>query len=109
VPVAESVLRYAITLVRTTRPRGNGTPDFVTKWVSYGASVRAAQYLILGAKARALVNGRYHVNVDDVRALAFPVLRHRILKNFHAESERVTSDDLIRRLLDAVPAPSSGM
>jgi MoxR-like ATPase len=109
VPVAESVLRYAITLVRTTRPKGNGAPDFVTKWVSYGASVRAAQYLILGAKARALVMGRYHVSVDDIRALAYPVLRHRILKNFHAESERVTSDDLITRLLDAVPAPSSGM
>jgi MoxR-like ATPase len=109
VPVAESVLRYAISLVRTTRPRGNGTPDFVAKWVSYGASVRAAQYLILGAKARALVQGRYHVNVEDVRALAHPVLRHRILKNFHAESERVTSDDLIDRLLDQVPAPASGM
>jgi MoxR-like ATPase len=109
VPVPEPVLRYAVTLVRTTRPGENGAPDFVKEWVSYGASVRAAQYLILGAKARALLQGRYHVKFDDVRALAHPVLRHRILKNFHAESERVTTDQLVDRLLEAVPVPSSGM
>jgi MoxR-like ATPase len=77
--------------------------------VSYGASVRAAQYLILGAKARALVHGRYHATVDDIRALAHPVLRHRILKNFHAESEQITTDHLIDLLLEAVPEPRSGM
>jgi MoxR-like ATPase len=81
----------------------------VREWVSYGASVRAAQYLVLGAKARALLAGRYHVKFDDVRALAHPVLRHRILKNFHAESERITTDHLVDRLLEAVPVPASGM
>jgi MoxR-like ATPase len=81
----------------------------VTKWVSYGASVRAAQYLVLGAKARALVQGRYHATFEDIRALAHPVLRHRILKNFHAESERITTDELVDQLLDAVPPPASGM
>jgi MoxR-like ATPase len=109
VPVADPVLRYAVRLVRTSRPGGDGGPEFVRKWVSYGASVRAAQYLILGAKARALVHGRYHATIDDIRALAHPVLRHRILKNFHAESEQVSSDHLIDLLLDAVPVPRSGM
>jgi len=109
VPVSDVVMRYALSLVRTSRPGSNGAPDFITKWVSYGASVRAAQYLILGGKARALTQGRYHVSFEDIRALAPPVLRHRILRNFHAESERVTTDDLVARLLDAVPVPSSGM
>ncbi len=109
VPVPDSILRYAVTLVRTSRPNGTGAPDYVREWVSYGASVRAAQYLILGAKARALLQGRYHVKFDDVQALAHPVLRHRILKNFHAESERITTDHLIDRLLETVPVPSSGM
>ena len=77
--------------------------------MAYGASVRAAQYLMLGAKARALTRGRYHVSFDDVRALAHPVLRHRVLTNFHAESEGVTTDQIIDQLLDAVPAPKSGM
>ncbi|MFQ6046946.1 MAG: AAA family ATPase [Gemmatimonadales bacterium] len=109
VPVADPVLRYTVALVRTTRPNVNGAPEFIRKWVSWGASVRAAQYLILGAKARALVRGRYHVTFEDVRALAHPVMRHRILKNFHAESEQITTDELIDRLLDIVPTPSSGM
>jgi len=109
VPVPDPVLHYAVQLVRTTRPNGGTAPDFVKEWVSYGASVRAAQYLVLGAKARALLAGRYHVKFDDVRALAHPVLRHRILKNFHAESERVTTDHLVDRLLEAVPVPASGM
>jgi MoxR-like ATPase len=81
----------------------------VNKWVNYGASVRAAQYLVLGAKARAVTHGRVHVNFDDIKALAVPVLRHRILKNFHAESERVEADTLVRQLVDAVPVPRSGM
>jgi len=110
VPVPEAVLRYTVALVRTTRPTPNGTsPDFVKKWVSYGASVRAAQYLILGAKARALMEGRYTPSFEDVRGLAHPVLRHRILTNFHAESEGKTTGELIDQLLDAVPVPSSGM
>ncbi len=108
VPVSEPVMRYALTLVRTTRPAPDG-PEFIRKWVAYGASVRAAQYLTLGAKARALMAGRYHVNFEDIRALAYPVLRHRILLNFHAESERVTTDAIIKDLLVAVPAPRSGM
>jgi len=109
VPVPDPVLHYAVTLVRTTRPNGANAPDFVREWVSYGASVRAAQYLVLGAKARALLAGRYHVKFEDVQALAHPVLRHRILKNFHAESERVTTDHLVDRLLEVVPVPASGM
>jgi MoxR-like ATPase len=109
VPVAEPVLRYAVALTRTTRPGPNGTPDFIRDWVSYGASVRAAQYLVLGAKARALMAGRYHVGFEDVRALVKPVLRHRILTNFHADSERVTTDHIIDKLLEAVPTPRSGL
>ena len=109
VPVPDPVMEYAVRMVRTTRPNWDGAPDFVKQWVAYGASVRAAQYLILGAKARALLEGRYHVKFEDIRALAHPVLRHRILKNFHAESERITSDHLIDRLLEAVPVPASGM
>ncbi len=110
VPVSEPVLRYAVNLVRTTRPSANGdSPDFVKKWVAYGASVRAAQYLSLGGKARALMNGRTHVSFEDVRALAVPVLRHRILTNFHAESERVTTDHIIEQLREAVPVPKSGL
>jgi MoxR-like ATPase len=109
VPVPEAVMRYAVSLARVSRPSNAGAPDFIKKWVAYGASVRASQYLVLGGKARALMHGRYHVNFDDIRALAHPILRHRILTNFHAESERVTSDNLIDQLLAAVPVPKSGM
>jgi MoxR-like ATPase len=109
VPVADPVLKYAVDLARTSRPSENGAPEFIEKWVSYGASVRAAQYLILGAKARALMSGNYHVSFEDIRALAHPVMRHRILTNFHAESEQVTTDQLVDQLLEAVPVPKSGM
>jgi MoxR-like ATPase len=109
VPVSDPVLKYAVDLARTSRPSENGGPEFINKWVSYGASVRAAQYLILGAKARALMSGQYHVHFDDIRALAHPVLRHRILTNFHAESEQITTEYLIDQLLEAVPIPKSGM
>jgi MoxR-like ATPase len=110
IPVPEAVLRYAVTLVRASRPSPNGaTPDFVKKWIAYGASVRAAQYLVLGGKARALTRGRYTPSFDDVRALAHPVLRHRILTNFHAESEGRSSGEMVDRLLEHVPTPSSGM
>ncbi len=109
VPVAEPVMRYALQLVRTSRPKSANAPEMVKKYVAFGASVRAAQYLILGAKARALTDGRYHVSFEDVRALAHPVLRHRVLTNFRAESEGVASDALIDELLKTVPTPRSGM
>jgi MoxR-like ATPase len=109
-PAPEPVLQYAVSLVRASRPSPNGdSPDFVKKWIAYGASVRAAQYLILGAKARALTSGRYTPGFDDIRHLAHPVLRHRILKNFHAESEGVTTGQLVDQLLETVPVPRSGM
>jgi MoxR-like ATPase len=108
VPVAEAVMGYAVDLVRASRPSEDG-PEFVRKWVEYGASVRAAQYLILGGKARALMAGRYTVDFDDIRALAKPVLRHRILTNFHAESERVGSGDIVEQLLEAVAVTGSRM
>ena len=109
VPVSEAVLRYALGIVRTSRTKAADAPEFVKKWVAYGASVRAAQYLILGGKARAVTQGRYHVSFDDIRALAHPVLRHRILLNFHAESEGITSDQVVDQLLEAVPTPASQM
>lgn len=105
-PVSESVARYAVEMVRATRPLSNGDPpDFVKKYVNFGASVRAAQFLVLAGKARALMHGRYHVSYEDVRALVVPIMRHRILLNFHAESERIDSAEILRRLLDAKPAP----
>jgi MoxR-like ATPase len=108
VPAADPVARYAVGLARMSRP-GPNAPDFIKKYVSYGASPRAGQRLLLGGKARALMQGRYNVSFEDIRALAKPVLRHRVLRNFHAESERVTSDSIIEKLLDAVPYPKSGM
>ena len=107
VPVADAVTRYAVKFVRMTRPSVPEAPDFVRQWVAYGASVRAAQALILGGKARALLQGRTHVSFDDVRALARPVLRHRLLVNFQAQSEKMTTDKLIEQLLAAVPIPRS--
>src|SRR5579864_4615895 len=109
VPAAEPVMRYALDLVRASRPKSTTCPDAIKKWAAFGASVRAAQYLVLGGKARALTSGRYHVSFEDVRALAHPVLRHRVLTNFHAQSEGVTSDALVDKLLEAVPMPRSGM
>ncbi|MDX1578082.1 MAG: AAA family ATPase, partial [Gemmatimonadota bacterium] len=84
-------------------------PDYVKEYVAYGASVRAAQYLVLGGKARALLRGEANVSFEDIRALCGPVFRHRVLTNFHAESERVSTDDLIEKLLDDVRPPASGM
>ena len=104
-PIAESVARYAIEMVRVTRPGDANAPDVVKKYVNYGGSVRAAQFLVLAAKARALVHGRYHVTYDDIRALYTPVLRHRILLNFHAESDRLKQDDILKQILDWKPAP----
>jgi MoxR-like ATPase len=108
VPVAEPVLRYAVALTRQSRPGANA-PAFINEFVAYGASVRAAQHLVLGAKARALMGGRYHVSFDDVKVLAHPVMRHRLIRNFHAESEKVTTDHIIDKLVEAVPLPKSGM
>ena len=102
-------MRYALTLVRTSRPKSQQAPESVKKWVAFGASVRAAQYLVLGAKARALTSGRYHVSFEDIRALAYPVFRHRILTNFHAESERISKTRVVEELLAAVPVPRSRM
>ena len=105
-PVAESVALHAVELVRATRPLSNGdAPDFIKKYVNFGASVRAAQFLVLAGKARALMHGRFHVSYEDVRALVVPIMRHRVLLNFHAESDRLSSDDILQRLLDAKPAP----
>ena len=109
VPIADPVLKYALSLVRTSRPKSPQAPESVKKWVQFGASVRAAQYLVLGGKARALTSGRYHVSFDDVRAVAHPVLRHRVLTNFRAESEGITTDSIIDELLQRVPVPASGM
>jgi MoxR-like ATPase len=109
VPVADAVVRHAVRLVRMTRPAEREAPDFIRQWLAYGASVRAAQALILGAKARSLLQGRSHVTFEDIRALAHPVLRHRLLRNFQAQSERVTTDDLVTRLLEVVPPPKSGL
>lgn len=107
VPIADSVARYAVELVRATRPVDVLAPEVVKKYVSFGASVRAAQFLVLSAKARALMHHRYHVTYDDIAALARPVLRHRVLINFHAESERLSSDDILKRLIDERPAPKA--
>lgn len=107
VPAAEAVVQYAVRLVHASRPQTEGAPQFVKDWVSWGAGIRASQNLILAGKVRALLHGRYNVSYGDVRALAPSVLRHRILLNFHAEAERVTTDEVIRLLLEAVPAPAS--
>ncbi len=109
VVVAEEVARYAVRLVDSSRPGRQGDLPFVKEWVKWGAGLRASQSLILASKARALMQGRYHVSVADIRALAHPILRHRIIPNFYAESEKVTSDILVDRLIEAVPAPRSGM
>jgi MoxR-like ATPase len=105
VPIGESVARHAVEMVRVSRPKDENAPDFVQKYVNYGASVRAAQFLVLSAKARALMKGRYHVSYEDVRSLYIPVLRHRILLNFHAESDRLKQDDILKQILDWKRAP----
>src|SRR5580704_9773765 len=107
VPIADSVARYAVNLVRATRPTDPSAPDFARKYINFGASVRAAQFLVLASKARALVHKRYHVTYDDVATLMRPILRHRVLLNFQAESDRLTTDDLLLKLLEAMPAPKA--
>jgi MoxR-like ATPase len=102
VPVAEDLVRFAVKIAATTRPRQPGTPAFVSDWVSWGAGTRAAQFLILGAKARALLQGRAHVTKEDIVALAAPVLRHRVLVNYRAEAEGVSIGKVIERVLEQV-------
>jgi MoxR-like ATPase len=109
VPAAEPVLEYAVRLVNTSRPGSALAPDFINRWVTWGGSLRASQFLILAGKARAILYGRSHVSCDDIRAMAKPVLRHRILLNFQAESEKVDTDQVIARLIDTVPVPASGL
>ncbi|HZN95883.1 MAG TPA: MoxR family ATPase [Myxococcales bacterium] len=104
VPVPDHVVRYAVDLVRHTRPKEPGAPEFIAKNVSWGAGPRASQFLVLGAKARAILDGRFAASVEDVRAAARPVLLHRVLPNFHAESEGITSLRLVEQLLDLVKA-----
>ncbi len=107
--IPRNVARFAVDLVRSTRPKDAAAPDFVRNWVSWGAGLRATQYLILGGKVRAVFRGRYNVAIEDIRALAHCVLRHRVLTNFYAESEGVTVEDVIDRLLEVVPEPLSGL
>jgi MoxR-like ATPase len=109
VVLAEEVARYAVRLADASRPGRPGVPDFIDKWVKWGAGLRGSQALVRGAKARALMHGRYHVSIKDIQALAKPILRHRILTNFYAESERITSDAIVERLLETVPVPASGI
>jgi MoxR-like ATPase len=102
VPIAEDLVRYAVRLAAASRPGQDGTPDFINQWVNWGAGLRAAQFLVLGAKARALLAGRAHVNADDIRALTHATFRHRILINYRAEAEGVNVERVIDRLLETV-------
>jgi MoxR-like ATPase len=107
VPIAEDVVRYAVRLAASSRPRQPNTPAFIGDWVNWGAGLRAGQYLVLGAKARALLQGRTHATIQDVQALAAPVLRHRILLNYKAEAEGITVDQLIERLQESNASTSA--
>jgi MoxR-like ATPase len=109
VPVAEPVIRYAVMLASHSRPGAAGAPDFVKDYVSWGSSIRGSHYMILGAKARAVLAGRPYVSVQDVQSVALPVLRHRIVTNFRAESEGITCEGIVKRLLETVPPPKSGL
>ena len=102
VPIADHIVDYAVSLVRCSRP-SEETPSFINDWVNWGAGPRASQYLVLASKARAIMQGRYHVTAEDIRAVTLPVLRHRILTNFNAEADGITSLDIINRLLESVP------
>ena len=107
VPVAEEIVRYAVKIANSTRPGQDGIPEFVNDWISWGAGIRAAQNLILGSKARALLQGRAHVTAADIQALAAPVLRHRILLSYRAEAEGITVEKVIEQVLDHVKPPVS--
>ena len=105
VPIAEEIVRYAVKLAAASRPRQSGSPDFINEWISWGAGTRAGQFLVLGAKARALLQGRAHVTPEDIQTLAYPTLRHRILLNYRAEAEGGTVESVIQRLLATVKPP----
>ena len=108
VPASKHTIEYAMHLVRKTRVQEDGAADFAAEWITWGAGPRASQYLVLGAKARAVLDGRYTVTTDDVRSVAHPVLRHRIITNFNAESEGMNPDRIIDRLLQETPAKEAG-
>ncbi len=105
VPVSDEIARYVVRLVRATRFKSEEAPEIIRRYVNYGASVRAAQFIVLAAKARALARGHYHVDFDDVDAYVLPVLRHRILLNFHAQSDRVDADEVLRQMLAQIRRP----
>ncbi len=107
VPIAESIVDYAVGLSHRSRPNTPDAPEFIKDWVNWGAGPRASQYLVLGAKARAIMHGRYHVSYDDIQAVAKPVLRHRILTNFNAEADGISSLDIIDRLLELIEPSES--
>jgi MoxR-like ATPase len=107
VPIADETVRYAVRLAASSRPHQAGSPAFVNEWVSWGAGTRAGQFLVLGGKARALLEGRAHVTIKDIQELAFPVLRHRVLLNYRAEAQGVKVDDAIRKLIENVLPPSA--
>ena len=107
VPVADHVIEYAMRLVRATRLTESDIPDVVRNYVSWGAGPRACQYLIMGGKVRAILHGRYHVSTDDIQAVAKPVLRHRLVTNFNADAEGYTTDRIVDRLLEIIPARES--
>jgi MoxR-like ATPase len=107
VPVSDHVVDYAVNLVRATRPREKDTPDFINNWLTWGAGPRAAQYLVLGAKARAVMRGRLNVSTDDIRQMAKPVLRHRLITNFNADAEGIDGDGIVEKLLATVKEPSA--
>jgi MoxR-like ATPase len=109
VPVADHVIRYAMQFTRLSRNRGPDTPDFVKKYVSWGAGPRASQYLVLGAKARAVLHGRPYASTEDVRAVALPVLRHRLMTNFNAEAEGIRPDNIIQRLIELIPVDAQSL
>jgi MoxR-like ATPase len=106
VPIAEEMVRYAVQVASSSRPNQTASPDFVNEWVSWGAGTRAGQFLVLGAKARALLRGRAHVTLEDIQALAAPTLRHRILLNYRAEAEGIKVDEVIKRLVAAAQVPA---
>ncbi len=103
-PVPDHVYRCAVTLARKSRPRQEGAASYIREWVAWGSGPRASQYLTLGAKARSILLGRGYASVEDIKSVAYPVLRHRILLNFNAEAEGITSDDVIARLIEDTPA-----
>jgi MoxR-like ATPase len=107
IPVSDHVVDYAVNLVRATRPGGQGVPSFIDDWLTWGAGPRAAQYLVIGAKARAILQGRFNVNCNDVRSVALPVLRHRIFTNFNADAEGIKPEDVVRRLLETIAEPTA--